>query len=266
MPNRYHGAAPSGQAAQQQHMQQGQQRIQQQYGQPIRTSEWRLGNPMPMPGDTRLHGGFNLGLHNRQMEERARLHNLRAGQARDQQALQGQAFAAGELDRRDQTRDELYGRARERVDEIRGDPMDAAIADELQRRISGESAPITDDVRNMMLSQGADQGAAMERAQLAGMGGRPGDPAFESMRMQTALGRQQDMQGMTRDLAIQQQLQNFAARGQAMGQGAGFTRARQDAISGADRRVQDLLANEEFGVSLPTRQLSLQDYMRMRGG
>ena len=142
MPNRYQGAAPSGQAAQQQHMQQGQQRIQQQYAQPIRTTEFRLRNPelFGTGRDVRMHGGWNVSQHNRQMEDRARLHNLRSSQARDQQALTEQAFAAGELDRRNQTRDELYGRARGRVDEIRGDPMDAAIADELQRRISGESA------------------------------------------------------------------------------------------------------------------------------
>lgn len=229
MPNRYQGAAPSGHAAQQQFMQQGQQQIQQQYQQ--RQQQLRQGH-MQNAGRVRMadvqFGGDN---HRRMANEAFNTQNriLDAQRQHMMGNLQQDAFATGELARRDATRDELYGRARGAIDDV----------------------PITDQIRDAMLSQGADQGAAMERAQLAGMastGGRPGDPAFEAMRMQTGLGRQQGAQAMTRDMAIQQQLMNHAHRQQA------------------DRRLQELLAGEEFGVSLPTRQLSLQDYMRMRGG
>lgn len=232
MPNRYQGAAPSGHAAQQQFMQQGQQQIQQRYGQPIQAAQYQVAN-MPgqgLPGGAgRSAFGFNVQAHDANRAIQDRLAMLQAGRAQAQAQLPGQAFAAGELGRRDDVRDELFGRARGAIDDV----------------------PITDQVRDAMLSQGADQGAAMERSQLAGMGAmgaRPGDPAFEAMRMQTGLGRQQGAQAMTRDMAIQQQLMNHAHRQQA------------------DRRLQELLAGEEFGVSLPTRQLSLQDYMRMRGG
>jgi hypothetical protein len=229
MPNRYQGAAPSGHAAQQQFMQQGQQPIQQQYQQ--RQQQLRQGHMQNM-SRAHLADLTSGGRHHRRLAGQDFNTQNRILDAQRQNMmgnLQRDAFATGELARRDATRDELFGRAREAIDDV----------------------PITDQIRDAILSQGADQGAAMERSQLAGMGAmgaRPGDPAFESMRMQTGLGRQQGAQAMTRDMAIQQQLMNHAHRQQA------------------DRRLQDLLAGEEFGVSLPTRQLSLQDYMRMRGG
>lgn len=257
--SRYTGAAPQGYNAQQ--LRQPVQQVQQQYGAAANTMRGSFAGSPQQPQPRTMSGGAMPNMYDPQARAMSELQ--RSGRIAAEQAGVG-AAAASELARRDATRDELYGRAREREQEVRQDPLDAAITQELQRRVGG-AGPITDDVRNALFSQNTDQTAAMAANQMQALGGRPGDPAFEARRSELELGRQRGNVVANRELGLQQSLQNYSAQGEALSQGANINAARQGRITEADRRVQELLANEQFGVALPTQQLSIQDYLRMRG-
>lgn len=187
--------------------------------------------------------------------------NLRRQMQQAQASGQAEALRQSELMRRENVRDELFGGARGRVDELRQDPTDALILQQLQARIRGESAPFTDQVRAGMFSQGADQAASAEQALLRNVPGQPGDPAYEAARRELMAGRQGQLANLNRDLGIQQQLANFGAQTQALAQGGAFNQARNAQITDAQRYLASLLGQEtfNFGAQEPT----FEDFLRL---
>jgi hypothetical protein len=173
------------------------------------------------------------------------------------------AFTASELQRRENVRNELYGTARGREQELRDDPLNAAIRQRLQERIGG-GGPFDDATRNAMLAQQAEMGDAAMAAQMRQMGGRPGDPAFEAQRRGLDLQRAQGMQGAARNIDMQRSLTNYNAMGQDLGQAASINQAQQAQVTDAQRFLQSLLGSEQFNAGMPAREISFDDYMRAR--
>jgi hypothetical protein len=191
-----------------------------------------------------------------------------SAEAERRQQLEGRQadlVGAQELQRRNQVRDELYGMARGRAEEVRGDPMNAAILEELQRRVTGESQPFDDATRNALLSQQADMGDAALAAQMRQLGGRPGDPAYEAARRGAVLQGARGMQTAARDIDIRRSLENYAAQGTALSQAAGINQGINAGITDAERYIASLLGQEQFNVGMPTQEMSMADYLRMRG-
>lgn len=199
-------------------------------------------------------------------DERARLtqlQNQRAGLQRQlqqqQRASEQQALTQSELQRQEDARNQLFGLAGARVDELRNDPTDQLILDTLRNRIQGEGLPFDDRTVNALLSDASEQAAAAEQAQLANLPGRPGDPAFEAARRELLAQRQGRLQDANRAINTQRSLTNFDAVTGALNQAAAVNAARNQAITGADRRLQDLLASLEFQIpDNPTFQDFLQ--------
>jgi hypothetical protein len=177
---------------------------------------------------------------------------------------QQDAFTGSELQRRENVRNELYGTARGREQELRNDPMNEAIRQRLMERVQG-GGPFDDATRNAMLAQQAEMGDAAMAAQMRQMGGRPGDPAFEAARRGLDLQRAQGMQGAARNIDMQRAMANYDAQGQAVGQAAGINQAQQAQVTDAQRFLQSLLGAEQFNAGMPAQEISFQDYMRARG-
>jgi hypothetical protein len=224
------------------------------YGMSVNRNQGQIFSRGPSVGDQQLTNTT------RQLEQQA-LQNQR--RQATQQAAQD-AFAASELQRRENVRDELYGRARGRIDEVRGNELDQSIAAELQRRVEGESQPFDDATRNAMLAQQAEMGDAALQAQMRQMGGRPGDPGADAQRRALELGRARSAQGAARNIDMQRSLANYQAQGQALSQGSNINRARQAEITDAERFLSSLLGQEQFQAGAPSQEISFNDYLRAR--
>jgi hypothetical protein len=259
-PNQYAGAAPQGFTQQQ--MQQPVQQAQQRYAAPIQQAQWQA-TQAPGAMRTTMGGRAIPNLVTPQTQAQMQVGNLQ----RQQQQAMGQAgqdaFTASELQRRENVRNELYGTARGREQELRDDPLNAAIRQRLQERIGG-GGPFDDATRNAMLAQQAEMGDAAMAAQMRQMGGRPGDPAFEAQRRGLDLQRAQGMQGAARNIDMQRSLTNYNAMGQDLGQAASINQAQQAQVTDAQRFLQSLLGSEQFNAGMPAREISSDDYMRAR--
>jgi hypothetical protein len=171
-------------------------------------------------------------------------------------ALQG--GASGTQNRVDEARKNMYGLAQGRLDDLKGDPLDALISTNLQQMISGANAPYDSATTNSLITgatQGnADAAGAQYRSLLddyvAG-GGNPNDPAIQAERRSienNRLGRNQDAQlGILQNANVQ----NYNARRGAMAQGAGFNSARNSAITNQANYLGNLYSHEYSTAETP---------------
>lgn len=225
-------------------------------------------------------------------------------------AAKSQAAAQAAAQRAQANRDELFTASRAREQQLRQDPVDMAIQQELAARqgpytpdtvsrfrsdpdiaaalaqlrtgASGQGGPFDATTRNSMFSQASDNAAAAEAGandritqQWLSRGGNMNDPALQAalsrnqadrsasnqasrMGIDLNAGRanydaQQSSINRLAQLAQSQNAtegdmlaQNFAGRGQALGQGAALNASRNNAITDASRNTGNLLAAEQF--------------------
>lgn len=145
--------------------------------------------------------------------------------------------------------DELFGLARGRLSDLRGDSADQMVLNSLMQRSGSDAGPYDKTTVNALLTGASGQARQAERSQMAQLG-RGGlsvmDPAYQSAAREIQAQRQ--IANQQANLGIQQQanLANYAARGQALGQLGGFNQMRNAGITDASRYLGGLLAAEQF--------------------
>lgn len=148
----------------------------------------------------------------------------------------------------------VLGQASGRLSELRGDPIDQMLLDQLTGRVTGGDVPYSDSVINAMFAQRSDQAAAGQQAavdRLLKAGMNPGDPGFAAALAELESDRQKSMQSLRSQIDSVANLANYDARGQSMGQLAGVNNARNAAITNQNNYLTDLLATQSVSRQRP---------------
>jgi len=130
--------------------------------------------------------------------------------------------------------DRAQGQVSGRLGELRDDPVDQMLMQQLTGRTQGD-VPYSDTVTNAMMTQRGEQSAAGQQAavdRLLRSGMSPSDPAFHAALAQLESGRQGSLQSLRTQIDSQANLANYDARGQAIGQLGGLNAQRNNAITG----------------------------------
>lgn len=151
-------------------------------------------------------------------------------------------------DRITAARDEMYGLARDRIGELREDPVDAEVLAALRARATGDDVPYNETTTNALFGQQAEMNAQAQRNALDRIqtrGGSITDPAYQAQ-LQAAQARSDaNMQRARMGVDTQANLANYDARGQALGQTGAFNQLRNQGITSVEDRLLGLLSREE---------------------
>lgn len=172
----------------------------------------------------------------------------------------------------DDAREEMYDLARGDLNDVRGDPLDASIRQQLMARING-GGPYTETVRNAYLTDASNQSAAAQQAQLRSLAARglsPGDPAFQAAVASMDQQRSRDNQSARLSVNMNADLANYNAQGQNLTQGNAINDSRYGRLTDASRNLQGLLSNEvateesggDQGWQMPTYTTYTQSQQR----
>ena len=185
----------------------------------------------------------------------------------------GQAAPGGQAstgDRLEDNRTQGYAGAEGRLAELRNDPVDAEIIASLRGRATGQDQPFNEATTNAMFTARAEQAdagqaAAVQRLLRSGL--TPGDPAFQAALSELDAGRQGANQNARLNVDMNAGRENYAARGQATGQLAGFNQARNAGITGQSNYVTNARFNEvvtdQTNAANSASQGNFRDFMEM---
>lgn len=183
--------------------------------------------------------------------QQAALNNqIMALRGQDQEQERQSKYDA-ERARMEAAREEGFGLARNRIGELRGDPMDAAIREALMARIGGQDQPFDETTTNALFTDRAQQGAAAAQAQIARLRGNPNDPAYQAAVREIMDRSMRGSQDARLQVDMQANLANYDARGQAIGQAAPINLARNNQITDAERYLTGMLRDEAATPEIP---------------
>jgi hypothetical protein len=140
-------------------------------------------------------------------------------------------------------RDQTFGLATGRLNDLKGDPVDKLVMQELKNRISGKTNPYDATTKNAMLTQQAQMAAQVENnqlAQLSAHGGSVTDPSYQSALREAEAGRQASAQQANLDINSKANLANYDAKTNAVAGLGGFNQQRNAAITGQSNYLSGL--------------------------
>lgn len=144
-----------------------------------------------------------------------------------------------------------YDLAGGRLDSLTNDPTDQMILDALTRRVNGDDVPYSKATTDAMFSDQAAQAGAAEAAQAQRVRGNPADPAYQAQLAELMAGRQANVMNGRRQIDMRANQANYDARGQAIGQTAGFNSSRQNRITDQGRYLTDMYRGESANSETP---------------
>lgn len=145
--------------------------------------------------------------------------------------------------------DELFGLARGRLDELRGDNTDQMVLNALRERSGANAGPYDPTTVNALMTGASAQAQQSERnalAQLAKTGLSPSDPAYQAAANEILARRQASNQQARLGIQQNANVANYGARGQALGQLGSFNSMRNAGITDAQRYLGGLLAADTY--------------------
>lgn len=155
-------------------------------------------------------------------------------------------------------RQKLYGLAEGRLGELKGDPTDALVLQQLTARASGSQNPYDETTRNALLTGQSDQAAqaaANQQAQLDRSGLRATDPAYQSRLAEIQAQRQQSNQQANLSINQQANVANYGAQQQALAGLGSYNMSHNAAITDQGRYLGSLYQQEQFrNESAPIQQ------------
>lgn len=143
-------------------------------------------------------------------------------------------------------RERLFELAEGRLGELRNDEVDQMVLSSLRERTGAGAGPYDAATVNAIRTGAAEQAGQVERNALARVTGGAGDPSTQSQIAEAGAARQAAIQRANLDISQRANVANYDARGQALGQTAGFNANRNQAITGQTNNVAGLVAAEEF--------------------
>lgn len=158
----------------------------------------------------------------------------------------GEAEPDDAQERAQAARKKLFDMAEGRLGELRSDEVDRLVLDGLRQRSGTGAGPYDAETVNALRTGAADQAAQVERNALSRIQGSAGDPSTQSQIAEAQAARQAAIQRANLDISQRANAANYDARGQALGQLAGFNMARNNQITDQTNRVGNLVASEQF--------------------
>ncbi len=182
----------------------------------------------------------------RQQDQQNALLQQRNALVRSQAQAQSQTAAANPYSSVDSARQRTFGLNEDRLSELRGDPVDAQVMGELQRRVSGEVGPYDQTTKDALFTQQGEMASQIQNnslAQLRSGGGSASDPSYQSGVNEALAGRQAAMQRANLDINTKANLANYDARTSAVGSLGAFNTQRNAGITDQTRHLSDLYSN-----------------------
>lgn len=209
-----------------------------------------------------MHSGVEVGQMERdantQLQRLLMMRQGMGGGTLDPNSPQGRIEAA---------RTKMYGLAQGRLDDLKGDPMDTLISENLQKMITGEVGPYDDATKNALIT-GATQGNAEAAgnqyqdllSSVVATGGNASDPSLMAERNALESQRLKNNQSASLGVLQNANVQNFGARQSAIGQGAAFNSNRNSAITNQSNYLGNLYSKETANVETPAQSYSMPNF------
>ncbi len=193
-------------------------------------------------------------------DEISRLMNQRNSMV--QQQATAQAGSGNPWDSVQGARDQTFGLATGRLNDLKGDSVDAQITKELQDRINGTTNPYDANTINALKTQQAEQAAQVQGNTLARLrsgGGSASDPSYQSGVQEANAARQASAQQANLAINSQANVANYDAKTNAVGGLAGFNAGRNGAITNQSNYLSGLYGNISANHETPAQVQVPQD-------
>lgn len=167
--------------------------------------------------------------------------------------------------RAEENRKKLYGLAEGRLGELKADPTDALVLQQLTARANGSQNPYDETTRNALLTGQSDQAAqaaANQQAQLDRSGLRATDPAYQSRLAEIQSQRQQSNQAANLNINQQANVANYGAQQQALAGLGSYNMSHNAAITDQGRYLGNLYQQEQFRNESAPVQQSLPNFQQ----
>jgi hypothetical protein len=171
---------------------------------------------------------------------------MRAGQPGGYGTAAGATAASGDGSSEEFNRAKMYQLLSGRLADLKGDPLDAAISQQLMGRINGTSKPYDETTTNAYFTNATDQAAASAQAAAGRLHGNPADPSYQAALREIEAGRAGAGQQARLSIDMNAGLANYNAQGQAMAQGGAWNGQRNAAITDQSNRYADTLGRQTF--------------------
>lgn len=165
-------------------------------------------------------------------------------------AIGGAAGGAGAVsgtgggDRISTARDKVFGLGESQLKELRGDPVDALVLAELQKRAQG-GGPYDETTRNAMFTAASEQAAASQAAQAGRLQGNPADPSYQAALRSLNDARAQQLQQARLGIDLTANRANYAAQGENLAALGDFRYRQNQQVTDASRYLGGLYAQEQ---------------------